>query len=189
MPGRPRVVTLPGHTPGSVGYLFADRGLLFTGDALVTYDAITGYHGPAVASRAFTHDSRAALASLTTLGTINAGLLLPGHGEPFTGAPADAAAQARTAGLHLTTPPATDKRKNTNRRRKKARDTLQERVPVNRRHWPAAIRWPYTGAKPASAVNGSSPSGPWTTCPGGGGPARSGWATAPGTSASMTSGG
>jgi glyoxylase-like metal-dependent hydrolase (beta-lactamase superfamily II) len=98
VPGRPRVVTLPGHTPGSVGYLFADRGLLFTGDALVTYDGITGYHGPTVVSRAFTHDSREALASLAALGTISAGLLLPGHGDPFTGAPADAAAQARSAG-------------------------------------------------------------------------------------------
>jgi glyoxylase-like metal-dependent hydrolase (beta-lactamase superfamily II) len=99
VPGRPRVITLPGHTPGSVGYLFSDRGLLFTGDALVTYDGITGHHGPTVVSRAFTHDSRAALASLKTLGTINAGLLLPGHGEPFTGTPADAAAQASSAGL------------------------------------------------------------------------------------------
>jgi glyoxylase-like metal-dependent hydrolase (beta-lactamase superfamily II) len=99
VPGRPRVVTLPGHTPGSVGYLFADRGLLFTGDALVTYDGITGYHGPTVVSRAFTHDSRAAFASLTTLGTIDAALLLPGHGEPFAGTPADAASQARSAGL------------------------------------------------------------------------------------------
>jgi glyoxylase-like metal-dependent hydrolase (beta-lactamase superfamily II) len=99
VPGRPRVITLPGHTPGSVGYLFADRGLLFTGDALVTYDGITGHRGPTVVSRAFTHDSRAALASLTTLDAINAGLLLPGHGEPFTGTPADAAAQARSAGL------------------------------------------------------------------------------------------
>ena len=99
VPGRPRVVMLPGHTPGSVGYYFPDRGLLFTGDALVTYDGITGYHGPTVVSRAFTHDSRAALASLTTLDTINAGLLLPGHGEPFAGTPADAAAQARSAGL------------------------------------------------------------------------------------------
>jgi glyoxylase-like metal-dependent hydrolase (beta-lactamase superfamily II) len=100
VPGRPRAVTLPGHTPGSVGYLFADRGLLFTRDALVTYDGITGHHGPTIPSRAFTHDSRAALASLTALGTISASLLLPGHGEPFTGTPADAAAQASTAGLH-----------------------------------------------------------------------------------------
>jgi glyoxylase-like metal-dependent hydrolase (beta-lactamase superfamily II) len=99
VPGRPRVVTLPGHTPGSVGYLFADRGLLFTGDALVTFDGITGYRGPSVPSRAFTHDSRAALASLATLTAIDASLLLPGHGEPFAGTPADAAAQARRAGM------------------------------------------------------------------------------------------
>jgi glyoxylase-like metal-dependent hydrolase (beta-lactamase superfamily II) len=99
VPGRPRVITLPGHTPGSVGYLFPARGLLFTGDALVTYDSITGYRGPAVPSRAFTHDSREALASLTALDPINASLLLPGHGEPFAGTPADAAAQARGAGL------------------------------------------------------------------------------------------
>ena len=98
VPGRPVVVTLPGHTPGSIGYHFADRGLLFTGDALVTYDGITGYHGPTILSRAFTHDSRTALASLTTLDTIHATLLLPGHGEPFPGTPADAAAQARGAG-------------------------------------------------------------------------------------------
>ena len=100
VPGSPSVVTLPGHTPGSVAYLFADRGLLFTGDALVTYDGITGHHGPTLVTRAFTNDSRAALDSLTTLGTINAGLLLPGHGEPFAGNPADAADQARSAGLH-----------------------------------------------------------------------------------------
>jgi glyoxylase-like metal-dependent hydrolase (beta-lactamase superfamily II) len=95
VPGRPRVLPLPGHTPGSVGYLFADRGLLFTGDALVTYDGTTGHHGPTIISRAFTHDSREALASLTALAAIDAGLLLPGHGEPFPGTPADAAAQAR----------------------------------------------------------------------------------------------
>jgi glyoxylase-like metal-dependent hydrolase (beta-lactamase superfamily II) len=49
--------------------------------------------------RVVTHDSRAALASLTALDAINAGLLLPGHGEPFPGTPLDAAAQARSAGV------------------------------------------------------------------------------------------
>jgi glyoxylase-like metal-dependent hydrolase (beta-lactamase superfamily II) len=98
VPGRPRVVALPGHTPGSVGYLFPDRGLLFTGDALVTYDSLTGYRGPTLVARAFTHDSREALASLAELGTLSASLLLPGHGEPFAGTPAAAAAQAREAG-------------------------------------------------------------------------------------------
>jgi hypothetical protein len=46
-----------------------------------------------------TRDSHTTLASLTTLSTINATLLLPGHGEPFTGTPADAATQARNGGI------------------------------------------------------------------------------------------
>ena len=99
VPGNPIAITLPGHTAGSVGYLFADRGLLFTGDALVTYDGITGHRGPGVLSRAFTHDSERALATLARLEALDAELLLPGHGEPFEGSPADAAAQARDAGL------------------------------------------------------------------------------------------
>ena len=96
------MVTLPGLPPGSVGYLFADRGLLFTGDALITYDGITGCHGPAVPSRAFTHDSRGALASLTALDSINTGLLLPGDGEPFPGTPAEARSPGAQRGRALT---------------------------------------------------------------------------------------
>ena len=98
VPGHPRVVPLPGHTPGSVGYLFADRGLLFTGDALVTYDGITGYRGPAVSSRAFTHDSRAALASLTALG-----MRQPAPAQPpqalHGAAPPERCRRARGAGV------------------------------------------------------------------------------------------
>ena len=88
-----RELTIRGRAPAR-----GRRPLLFTGDALITYDGITGHRGPVVPSRAFTHDSRAALASLTALDAISAGLLLPGHGEPFPGTPADAAALARSAG-------------------------------------------------------------------------------------------
>jgi glyoxylase-like metal-dependent hydrolase (beta-lactamase superfamily II) len=99
VPGRPQAVILPGHTPGSTAYLFADRGLLFTGDALVTYDGLTGYTGPTLVCRGFTHDSAAALAALGRLDGLDAGTLLPGHGQPFTGSPHAAAQQARQAGL------------------------------------------------------------------------------------------
>jgi glyoxylase-like metal-dependent hydrolase (beta-lactamase superfamily II) len=98
VPGRPQVVPLPGHTPGSVGYLFADRGVVFTGDALVTEDGLTGRTGPSLVARAFTSDSTAALASLDRLATLPATLVLPGHGLPFPGAPAQAATLARQAG-------------------------------------------------------------------------------------------
>jgi metallo-beta-lactamase superfamily protein len=98
--GAPAGRCAAGHTPRRVGYLFPDRGLLFTGDALVTYDALSGRHGPAVVSRAFTQDSQAVIASLEKLDAIDAALLLPGHGEPFPGSLGDAADQARRAALH-----------------------------------------------------------------------------------------
>ena len=100
VPGAPRAVALPGHTPGSTAYLFADRGLLFTGDALVTADGFTDHTGPTIVSRCFTHDSGAALDALDRLDELTAKLLLPGHGEPFTGSVRAATRQARRFGAH-----------------------------------------------------------------------------------------
>jgi glyoxylase-like metal-dependent hydrolase (beta-lactamase superfamily II) len=101
LPGTPQAVVLPGHTPGSVAYLFAERGLLFTGDALVNGDAFSGHTGPAIVSRCFTHDSRAALAALDRLDELKADLLLlPGHGAPLTDGVRAATQQARQFGVH-----------------------------------------------------------------------------------------
>lgn len=52
---------VPGHTAGSAAYLF--RGILFLGDA-VTWSRAGGFRP---AKRGFTHDRRAAIASLTEL--------------------------------------------------------------------------------------------------------------------------
>ena len=100
VPGAPLAVVLPGHTPGSAAYLFARRGLLFTGDALVTEEGMAGHTGPAIVSRCFTHDSRAALAALDRLDELTADLLLPGHGEPFADGVRAATRQARRFGVH-----------------------------------------------------------------------------------------
>jgi len=94
------VVALPGHTQGTVAYHFPALGVLFTGDALVTREDLTGHTGPSLVSRGFTHDSAAALASLDRLAQLPMALLLPGHGEAFAGGPRAAAAQARQAGQH-----------------------------------------------------------------------------------------
>ncbi|MFC1432191.1 MBL fold metallo-hydrolase [Streptacidiphilus sp. N1-3] len=99
LPGRPRAVAVPGHTSGSTAYVFEDRGLVFTGDALVTHDGLTGRRGPGTVSRAFTHDSAAALASLDRLPELPDAVLLPGHGDPFTGGIAAATAEARRRGV------------------------------------------------------------------------------------------
>jgi glyoxylase-like metal-dependent hydrolase (beta-lactamase superfamily II) len=98
VPGQPQPILLPGHTCGSAAYLFADRQLLFTGDALVTHDGLTGRTGPSLVCRCFTHDSAAALASLDRIAALPQSLILPGHGRPFTDSPRAAADQARQAG-------------------------------------------------------------------------------------------
>ncbi|NEA38736.1 MBL fold metallo-hydrolase [Streptomyces sp. SID11385] len=98
LPGRPTALSLPGHTPGSVAYAFPEEGAVFTGDALVTHDGITGHRGPATVCRAFTSDSAAALASLDRLAALDHPLTLPGHGEPLTRSAAAAAREAREYG-------------------------------------------------------------------------------------------
>lgn len=98
VPGRPTAVLVPGHTHGSTAFVFADRGVVMTGDALVTRDDITGRDGPTTVPAAFTHDSAQALASLTALARSDIPTVLPGHGPPFTGGAAAAVALARAAG-------------------------------------------------------------------------------------------
>lgn len=101
VPGKPQAVVLPGHTPGSTAYLFPERGLLFTGDALVTHDGLTGHTGPTLVCRAFTYDSDAALTALDRVDQLTtATMLLPGHGQPITGGPHAATRRARQIGQH-----------------------------------------------------------------------------------------
>ncbi len=99
VPGQPVVVGLPGHTRGSVGYVLRDRGVCFTGDALVTLNLLTGRRGPQLLAAAFTEDSRLALSSLGRIAELDADILLPGHGEPWHGPMSEAVAQARATGL------------------------------------------------------------------------------------------
>jgi glyoxylase-like metal-dependent hydrolase (beta-lactamase superfamily II) len=99
VPGRPRVIPTPGHSPGHVAFHLPDRGVLFAGDALVTYNPLTGARGPQVMPRAFAADALQQLHSLAPLERIDAGLLLPGHGEPWTDGPEAAVARAREVGL------------------------------------------------------------------------------------------
>ncbi len=93
VPGSPRVVLVPGHTPGSVALHLADRDALFVGDAIATVAATTGITGPQVAP--FTADAAQAVASLDRLTGIDARWLLPGHGQPWTGGTAAAVAAVR----------------------------------------------------------------------------------------------
>jgi glyoxylase-like metal-dependent hydrolase (beta-lactamase superfamily II) len=98
VPGSPRVVHAPGHTDGSAAILLENRGVLFTGDVLCTHNAYTGRSGPQIMPSGLNADTPKALASLSNLAGIKASVLLPGHGEAFTGGVDEAIRLARSAG-------------------------------------------------------------------------------------------
>ncbi|CAA9501452.1 MAG: MBL-fold metallo-hydrolase superfamily [uncultured Solirubrobacteraceae bacterium] len=95
VPGSPRVVHAPGHTPGSCAVLLEGRSLLFSGDALVTLDMTEGKRGPQVIRGPDTDDAELALQSLDVLAATRAETVLPGHGEPWTQGVEEAVAIAR----------------------------------------------------------------------------------------------
>jgi glyoxylase-like metal-dependent hydrolase (beta-lactamase superfamily II) len=95
VPGAPRVIHVPGHTPGSAALHVPALGALFVGDAFATYAVTDGSRGPMVAP--FTADPVEAVASLARLESLDVPLALPGHGEPWTGGIAEAARIVRQA--------------------------------------------------------------------------------------------
>jgi len=95
VPGSPRVILTPGHTPGSAALHFASLGTLFVGDAFATYAVTTGARGPQVAP--FTADAAQAVESLTRLEPVSAEHVLPGHGDPWTGGVQEAVRRIRQA--------------------------------------------------------------------------------------------
>lgn len=88
LPGSPVPVPTPGHSVGHTAFHLPGRGVLFTGDALVTGHPTSRRTGPQLLPGFFHHDRAGALASL------EADVLLPGHGEPHRG---DAAGASRVA--------------------------------------------------------------------------------------------
>ncbi|KAE8762540.1 MBL fold metallo-hydrolase [Georgenia thermotolerans] len=97
VPGRPQVIFTPGHTFGHCA-LSLPRGVLVSGDALVTLDPYTARTGPRIIAGAATADSAMALRSLDALAATGAQVVLPGHGEPWTDGVEAAVAHARAAG-------------------------------------------------------------------------------------------
>jgi glyoxylase-like metal-dependent hydrolase (beta-lactamase superfamily II) len=95
LPGRPRVVAMPGHSPGSIGVLAPEVRAVFVGDALTTRSVVTGSTGPRPAP--FTDDRAAASASLEHLRDLDVEWIVPGHGAPWHGAPADLISAYRDA--------------------------------------------------------------------------------------------
>ncbi len=83
LPGAPRIINTPGHTPGSVAVHVPALDAVFVGDAMTTRNVLTGATGPKPAP--FTLEPGQALASLDRIEGIDATWVLPGHGPTWDG--------------------------------------------------------------------------------------------------------
>lgn len=81
LPGDPRIIHTPGHSPGSIAIHSPAVDALFVGDAMTTRHVLTGKTGPQPAP--FTLDEAMALRSLENWKDVDARWVLPGHGHPW----------------------------------------------------------------------------------------------------------
>jgi glyoxylase-like metal-dependent hydrolase (beta-lactamase superfamily II) len=95
LPGSPRIIAMPGHSPGSVAVHVPAVDAVFVGDALTTRHVLTGRAGPQPAP--FTDDPDQALDSIERLRGVRARWLLPGHGTPWGEGVEEAVARVRAA--------------------------------------------------------------------------------------------
>jgi len=95
LPGAPTIIGMPGHSPGSIAVHAPVADAVFVGDALTTRHVLTGKVGAQPAP--FTDEPDTALASLDRLAGVSASWVLPGHGAPWHGSPADIAAAVRAS--------------------------------------------------------------------------------------------
>lgn len=95
VPGSPRIIHLPGHTPGSVGVHVPAVDAVFLGDCMTTRNVLTGATGPAPAP--FTLKPEQARSSLSRLDDVEATWVLPGHGPAWEGGLPEALRRIRAA--------------------------------------------------------------------------------------------
>ena len=95
VPGSPRIIHTPGHTPGSVAVHVPAVDALFLGDTMTTRNVLTGVTGPKPAP--FTLEPKQAVASLGRIEGAEATWLLPGHGPAWDGGVPEAVRLIREA--------------------------------------------------------------------------------------------
>lgn len=95
VPGSPRIIHTPGHTPGSVSVHVPSVDALFLGDAMTTRNVLTGVKGPKPAP--FTLEPAQAVESLARIEDVDATWVLPGHGPAWDGGVPEAVRLIREA--------------------------------------------------------------------------------------------
>lgn len=95
LPGRPVALPTPGHTGGHCSYIV--DGVLIAGDALITGHPLARHRGPQLLPAMFNHSEADCVRSLTTLAAAGTEVLIPGHGDLWTGEIREAVRQALPA--------------------------------------------------------------------------------------------
>ena len=94
LPGTPVPVAAHGHTDGHSAFLVADGAALVSGDALVSDHETTAITGPQCLPGAFQHDATAARRTVEEFASLDADLLLAGHGPFYRGSVSQATQRA-----------------------------------------------------------------------------------------------
>ncbi|MDX1509847.1 MAG: MBL fold metallo-hydrolase [Nitriliruptorales bacterium] len=96
VPGAPVAVHTPGHTSGHASFHLPGRGVLVAGDALCNVNLWDPTDiAPQMVPPPFVHDWDESVRSLDRLAGLEASVVIPGHGEPWRGSPAEAVELAK----------------------------------------------------------------------------------------------
>ncbi|PHH71337.1 hypothetical protein CDD82_6576 [Ophiocordyceps australis] len=83
VPGRPVAIATHGHTSGHSAFYVAEARAIITGDCLVTDHAVSTIKGPQPCPWFFNHSIPDALSALKELKSVDADVIVPGHGQPL----------------------------------------------------------------------------------------------------------
>lgn len=96
LPGQPKPISVPGHTPGHAVVLLPNAGAIVTGDALITGHSLSRHTGPQMLDRMYHTDADGALSATHALDDVDASVILPGHGPALKMPLRDALASLRS---------------------------------------------------------------------------------------------
>jgi glyoxylase-like metal-dependent hydrolase (beta-lactamase superfamily II) len=96
LPGQPKPINIPGHTPGHAVILLPKASAIVTGDALITGHSLSRRTGPQMLDRMYHTDADTALAATHALDDVDASVILPGHGPALAMSLRDALAALRS---------------------------------------------------------------------------------------------
>jgi len=86
IPGRPRIIHTPGHTQGEITLVLENRGVVLTGDTLITQNLLSGEHnGPQLAHPVLVDNYKESIRSLDSLRELGDMTILTGHGKLWKG--------------------------------------------------------------------------------------------------------